>query len=188
MSLEEIRKSIDKDAESRADSIREEGASAAAAMIKEARARAAVILKAAKEDAEKEAERIKRERLSGVQMEISSMIFSAKESVLEKQMDGVKRRVASQLAGKRLEKVIAEAAKQFSKFAPEHQMVVRTGKKNAALVKKLGYSVVLGAGDDLRLESKDGSVSIDASPNGLAERHGAEAKGLLAARLWKVKG
>lgn len=188
MSLEEIRRSIDKDAKARADSVEEEGAAEASAILKEAKARAGEILKAAKAEAEKEAERIKREQVSGVQIEIGTMLVNARESVLERHMPSVKKNVAARLGGKNMNKIIEGAAKQFSRFAPKDQMVVRAGKGNAAIAKKLGYQTLAGKESELVIESKDGSLSIDASPQGLAERHGAEARGLLAAKLWKVKG
>jgi V/A-type H+-transporting ATPase subunit E len=187
MSLDEIRKSIDKDAKVRADSIREEGAAEAAAILKDARAKAAEILKASKIEAQKDAERIKREQISGVQMEISSMFVNAREAVLERHMQSLKKGITAQLTGKNLDKVVGGAARQFTKFASKNEMVVRVGKKNAAIVKRLGYQPVSGKENDLSIESNDGSISIDASPNGLADRHAPEARALLASKLWKVK-
>ncbi|MDE1865910.1 MAG: hypothetical protein KGH94_04720 [Candidatus Micrarchaeota archaeon] len=188
MSLEEIRKSIDKDARTRSESIREEGASEASAIIKEAKERASEVIKTAKAEAEKEAERIRREQVSGTQIEVNSMLVNARESVLERHMPSLKKGVASRLSGKNLDKILAGAAKQFSRFSAKEHMVVRTGKSNAAAARKLGYPVVSGREGELTLEAKDGSVSVDASPSGLAERHAADARGLLAAKLWKVKG
>ncbi len=188
MSLEEIRKSIDKEARGRADSIREEGAAEAAAILKSARASAAELLKAAKTEAGKESERIRSGQVSGAHIEISSMMVAAREAVLERHMDRLKKSISSELSGKKLDKIVAGAAKQFSRFAPKGEMVVRVGKRNAAIVKKLGYATVQGKEDQLSIESRDGSVSIDASPRGLTEMHAAEARSALAARLWKVKG
>ena len=188
MSLEEIRKSIDKEATARSGSIEREGAAEAAAILKAARASAAEILRIAKSEAEKEAARVRHEQLSGVQMEVSSLVIAAKEQVLEHHMDGLTRNIATQLGGRSLNKIIAGAAKQFLKFSSNGKMVIRTGKKNSALVKKLGYEPVHGAEGELLVESRDGTISIDASPSGLAKMHSAEARALLAARLWKVKG
>jgi V/A-type H+-transporting ATPase subunit E len=188
MSLEEIRKSIDREAKLRADSIREEGEAEAAAILKAARLSAAELLKAAEAGADKEAERIGREQASGAQMEASSMLVAAKEEVLERHMEQLKKGIAAQLSANRLDKVLAGAAKQFARFSPKGEMVVRTGKKNAALVRKLGYDAVAGEEGQLSVESRDGGISIDASPEGLAEMSAPEARTLLAARLWKVKG
>lgn len=187
MSLEEIRKSIEREAKGRADSIHEEGASEAAAILKEAKASAADILKAAKAEAEKETERIKMERTSGAQMEANSMLVAAKEEVLERHVHSITKRVAAELSGKRLDRVVSGAARQFTRFGSKADMVVRTGKRSAAVVKKLGYQMVSGSEGELSVESKDGTISIDASPSALAERRAPEARALLASRLWKVK-
>lgn len=187
MSLDEIRKSIDAEARKSADSIKKEGEGEADAVLKAARSRAAEILKAAKSDAEREAERIRGEQISGTRMEASSMVVAAKEAVLERHMDQLRKSIALQLAAKRLDRVIAGAAKQFARFSPKGSMVVRTGKAHAALVKKLGYEALQGKEGELSVESRDGSVSIDASPHGLARMHAPEARALLAAKLWKVK-
>lgn len=187
MSLEEIRKSIEKEAKGRADSITGDGASEAAAILKTARDSAAGILKAANAEAQKEAARIRHEQISGANMQANSMLVAAREQVLEQHIDRLKKGIAAQIESKKLDKVIAGAAKQFAKFSAKSDMVVRTGKSDAKLVKKLGYEYVAGREGELSIESRDGSISIDASPKGLANMHAAEARSLLAARLWKVK-
>jgi vacuolar-type H+-ATPase subunit E/Vma4 len=187
MSLEEIRKSIDKEAKRRADSIKDEGAAEAAAIIKAAKASAAELVKSAHMEAEKEAARVKNEQISGAQMEISTMLVNARESVIERHTEQLKKTVAMQFSGKMMEKLINAAVKQFGRFAAKDDMVIRAGKHDIELVKRLGYGYVAGADDQLLVESKDGSISIDASPCGMAERHLAEARALLASRLWKVK-
>jgi vacuolar-type H+-ATPase subunit E/Vma4 len=188
MSLEEIRKSIEKEAKGRADSINGEGAAEAADILKTARASASDILKAANAEAQKEMARIKHEQTSGAQMQASSMMVAAKEQVLEQHIDRLKKGIAAQIESKKLDKVISAAAKQFAKFSAKSEMVVRAGKSDAKLVKKLGYEYVAGREGQLSIESRDGSISIDASPAGLASMHAAEARALLAAKLWKVKG
>lgn len=188
MSLEEIKKSIDRDAKAQSASISEAGAAEAASILKEAKASASAILSSAKTEAESEAQRVKRERLSEAQMAVSAMLVEAKEAVLEQHIEPLKRSIASELSGKKLGAVIAGAAREFSKFSPKGTMVVKTGGKNAAVAKKLGYDTVRGADDELTVQSRDGTVSIDASPDGLARMHEAEARRLLAARLWNEKG
>ena len=79
------------------------------------------------------------------------------------------------------------AARQFSRFSEKDDMVVSDREEEPALIKRLGYEAKPGREGVLSVETRDGSMSIDASPESLAERHAAEAKALLAARLWKVK-
>jgi V/A-type H+-transporting ATPase subunit E len=187
MSLEEIRKSIDRDAKAQAGSIGEAGAAEAAAILKAARLSAAEMLKAAKEEANRETERVRKEKISEAQIEIGSLLVGAKESVLDRHIEPLKRSIASQLSGKKLDKVLSGAAKEFAKFSSKSHMVVRTGGKNTSLAKRLGYQTVRGSDGDLSVESRDGSVSIDASPAGLTEMYAPQARTLLAAKLWKVE-
>jgi vacuolar-type H+-ATPase subunit E/Vma4 len=187
MSLEEIRKSIDSDAKARSGSIRDQGAAEAAAIIKAAKTSASEILKAATEGAAKETERVKKEKISEAQMEANALVVSAKEDVLERHIEPLKRTIASELSGKNLSKVLSGAAKEFARFSSKGEMVVRTGSKNAALVRKLGYKTEHGNDSELSVESKDGSITIDVSPHGLTEVYAPRARTLLAAKLWKEK-
>lgn len=188
MSLEEIRKTIEKEARAEADRVTEEGDREADSAVAEAKQKALEILKAAKAEAQKEADRIKREMLSGAEMEANGIILAAKESVLEHGVGPVMRASVRELSGKKSDKLIESAVKSFGKLAPKGEIVVKTGKKNIQAVRNLGFLAVEGSRDELTLSTKDGRISLDASAKSIVEQHEKEARSILAARLFGKEG
>ncbi|MHB1830151.1 MAG: V-type ATP synthase subunit E family protein [Candidatus Micrarchaeaceae archaeon] len=186
MPLEDIRKSIDKDARDQAAKVRADGVSEAEAITSAAEARAAEILKAARAEAAKEADRIKTEQVSGTEIEMNSMLLVAMESVVDKEAVRVMKEVQKRLgSGKLAEKSLASALREFSKSAPKKDIIVKVAKRNAKLAKSLGYDAVpSNAEGEILLSTMDGSMSLDASPSTLVAAHDALARRMLHEKLF----
>ncbi len=186
MPLEEIRKSIDKDASAQAAKIRAEGDREAEAIINAAEARADEILKAARIEAEKEAGRIKAEQVSGAEIEANSMLLVAMGSVVDREVGRVIREAQKQLgSGSLAEKLLSSALREFSKHASKKDIIVKASKRNARLAKDLGYDAVASdAEEEILISARDGSMSLDASPRTLAAGHDALARRMLHEKLF----
>ena len=186
MSLDHIRKSIDKDARDQAARIRADGVTEAEAIINAAEAKAADMLKVARAEAEKEAERIRAEQVSGTEIETNSMLLVAMESAVDREIGRVTREARKQLcAGRIIEKILSNAMREFSKTAPKKDIIAKVAKRNVKLAKGLGCDVAASNSEgEITLSTKDGSVSLDASPITLVAGHDALARRILHAKLF----
>jgi vacuolar-type H+-ATPase subunit E/Vma4 len=185
MSLEEIKKRIDSEARADAERIKDEGKAEAEAIMSTSRNQASDILEAAKEQAEHESSRMRKELLSGAEIEASTMLIAARESVIEGHIGAVKSRVARMLSdSKQCGKLIEGAAQEFEKLAARKDMVVRVDRKWLAQVRRLGYVAEAGSDGELTMATRDGSVTLDASPMALAEKYEREARSSLSSRLF----
>ncbi len=185
MSLEEIRKRIDSEAKAEAVKVKDEGSSEADSILVEARAQADSILKAARVQGAREADRIKKEVLSGAQIEANAMLLGARESVIDSCMDKVKQQVESKLSDKKmLGRLMDSASAEFETIAARRDMVVRAERSRIADVRKMGFVVQEGAEGELSISSRDGSMAIDISPHSLAEKYEADGRSMLLRRIF----
>ncbi len=184
MSLEEIKKSIDKEAKSESAKIISAADTESERILKEAGERALEITGHAKGEAKKEAERVSKERISGAEIEANSVLVAAKESVISKGAVAVKRDVASKISKKLIEKSVSAAIKELSKVANKNDIIIKCGKKNEAALKKLGFEVVRSADDVLLVSTRDGTISIDASAESLAAKMDGDIRSLLNEKLF----
>ncbi|MEM3839301.1 MAG: V-type ATP synthase subunit E [Candidatus Micrarchaeaceae archaeon] len=162
MSLEAIRKSIIEEAEAKAKAERQAAEAEAAKILKEAKDRADSLLKEAEEEARREAERMRMEAEAGLETERNSAILESKGRVIEEALKHVRKEVEDRIRSEGMGKILNAALKQFSEVYQGSDFVIKTNKKNVALVKDKG-TVEAGDVDGFVLSTPDGRIALNAT-------------------------
>lgn len=183
MSLDSIRKSIMSDAESKASAADSEASKEASQIVKEAEAKAKEILRNAQVEAEKEASRVKNEALAGAEMEANSMILQARGAAVERSLKRVINDLKDELSREYPKKIFDQSVKQFKEIA-EGDIVVKTGKKNAALMKGVKYKVEYADVDGFMLYEESGKIALNATVESIAGKEMDNARRFIADELF----
>ena len=176
MGLESIRKNILKDAAEKSAEISGEARGEAGRITKEANEKAKSIIKAAEEDSKAEAERLRKEAEAGAEMEANSIILSAKGEVIERSLARVMSEVKTELSKNYTKKIFDSGMRQFSQIADKDEMMVKTSKKNAALLKNFPGYIRYENVNGFVFSTKDGKVSLNAEIEEIARKQEEYAK------------
>jgi vacuolar-type H+-ATPase subunit E/Vma4 len=179
MSLEAIRKSILGEAESKAKAEQSEADAQAAAIIKDAEDRAKGILKQAEEEARHEEGRMRLEASSGLETERNSMVIEAKSKVIESILDQVRKEVARRVREEGMEKVLKSGLKQFAEVYQGSDFVIRTSKRNAAMVKGK-HTIEVDNVDGFIISTPDRKIALNATVDAIVESSIDEIRKMVA--------
>lgn len=186
MSLDAIRKSILSEAGSRASAIEAEAAKEASRIVKEAEERARNIVKDAEREAKAEAERLTGEAQAGVETEASSMMNGARSEAVERSLKKVMAGVRSEIAKSGMKRILDQGLKQFKETAGSAgEIVVKTGKSNAGLVKGRGFRVEYGDVSGFVISTASGAIALNATIGSITERATDYARKAVSAELFK---
>ncbi len=169
MALDAIKKSILDESDSKSASIAKEAKQKAESIAKEALERSKTILKSAESDAAREVERLKRESSSGVDIEVNSILLDARGKALDRSVKAVMDKVCTAIEREGMKKILEKSVKQFSEMTGSEDILVRTAKKNAPLLKGLGYEVEYTDIDGFMLYTRDGKVALNATLKSVVE-------------------
>lgn len=184
MALDELRKDIERDAEEEAARLGKEADNEYKRIIDEAKGRADEAMKKAKSDAIAESEQKRNDVTTALEIEMGSMLSSAKEECISREMKSLIVSLKSALGGKQ-DRIISTALESFSESVPLHQTIAKLDKKHANAIKtpvaKTEYSNING----IILASIDGKVTANATIEGIIESNGELIRRALATRLFE---
>jgi vacuolar-type H+-ATPase subunit E/Vma4 len=183
MALEELRRDIEHEARLAASKLEKEGDAEAATIIGNAKKSAETARKKAVEEAKLEAEHRKRDGLVSLETDISSMLSSAKEESIDRQMGQFGALVAKRLQASE-QSLIKSAIASFSELMPLENSVIRIDKRNAHLVKHHGARIESAQIKGVVITSADKRVTADASIDGLIGSHGDEIRRTLSKAMF----
>ncbi len=183
MSLEAIRKSILGEAESKAKAEQSEASSEAEKMVKEAESKAKALLKQAEAEAKAEETRMRNEAAAGLETERNAMVIEAKGKVVEKVLDSVKGQVERNIKSSNMDRMFKAAMKQFSELGDADDAVIRTSKKNAALMKGR-HNVEYTNVDGFVISTDDGKISLNATVDALVEGKTEEIRKIVSEEVF----
>ncbi len=183
MSLDAIRKTILSEAEARAQAIQSDADKQAQRIVKEAEDKARDIVKNAQEDAHKEAERLNKEAQAAAEMEANSMLLEAKGQAVERALKRVLGGAEDELSKSGMKRILDQSVKQFKEVS-NGNFTIKTGKKNAELLKKSGNDVEYGAVNGFMLYADNGKVALNATVESIVERQADNARKLISKELF----
>ena len=163
MTLEELRKDIEKDSRADASKIEKNTEKEVEAVLKDAREKAEHIAGSAKADIEAQEEREKKELEADLDIEGSAMLLSAREEVIEKGMKDVRKAIATELKGSHMKEMLKSAVELFARAVPKEEITVVVAKGEGEMAKGLGLKVQHADVDGFELYSEDRSVMLDGS-------------------------
>lgn len=178
MSLDAIKKTIISEAEEKASDIESEGTKQAHAITKEAEDKAAQILKDAELNAKKEAERMHKEAQAGAEMEANSMLLEAKGDVIERSLKKVLSEAEDDISKNEMKAILNQSIKQFKEISGG-SFTIKTGKKNADLLKNTAYQVEYGDVDGFMLYTDHGKIALNATVSKIVEKQADNARKLI---------
>lgn len=187
MTLDAIKKSILSDAEAKASEIGSEATKEAHRIVKDAEERAKEIVRSAEQEAERETARLRQEAVAGAEMEASSMLLEARGEVVERVLKRVIDMVESELSKSSMQRILDMGVKQFRDVS-SGEIVIRTSRKNAALLKGSKYEVVQDNVDGFMISTRDGKVALNATVGSIVERQADVARKLISDELFGERG
>ena len=185
MPLENVRRKILDEAEETASRIKEEGSSEAHRILSEAEAKAKEIERKAEEDANAEARRMLKEHEIAIGIETESMLAEARGLALERVTTDVVSRMKGILKEKYMKEMLESGISKLGEVY-SGEIVIFASKNNQKLVESLKKKAVVKNhdGDDILLESKDGSIALRISPDVLIENNMDMVRSMVSARLF----
>ena len=166
MALDELRKSIEREAREQASKIQKETDAEVERILREARDKASAIRKHAKETSLSEAEQRRRDEKTSLELQANTIIYEAMESVIEREMPEFVRFTVRALEETERD-VIRFALKMFSAVAPLKGATVRINRKHAELADNSGANVVPADMHGVVVSSADGKIRADATPDSI---------------------
>jgi vacuolar-type H+-ATPase subunit E/Vma4 len=184
MTLDAIRKSILSEAEEKASAIDSEAGKEVSRIVKEAEEKAKQIVKSAQADAEKEAERLRKEANASAETEANSMLLEARGSIIERSLKDVMDDVESELSKGSMEKIFKQGMKQFSDIAGEHDLIIKTSKKNEGMARAGGNKVEVDSINGFIFSTSDGKIALNATIESIAMHETDQARRFIADELF----
>jgi len=162
MSLEEIKEQIVKDARKRASVIDEEAKTESYRITADAKARAKAMLEISRQEIAKRAEAMRMEHNAGVEIERNNLVL-AKGSVVDSSSGAVKKGIVSIVMQKHYDKIVKKAITTAKDLTSGAELVIKADKESQKILAKLGYKSVPSSDKGVTIQTKDGSIKIDAS-------------------------
>ena len=163
MSLQEIKEQIVKDARKRAGAIDEEAKTEAYRITAEAKAKAKTILEMSRQEIAKRAEAMKMEHNAGVEIERNNLVLLAKGGVVDASSGAVKKGIVSIVMQRHYDKIVKKAISSAKDLTSGAELVIKADRESQKILSKLGYKSVPSSDKGVIIQTKDGSIRIDAS-------------------------
>lgn len=184
MTLDAIKKSILSEAEEKSSAIDSDAERESAQLVKEADEKAKGIMKSAEQEATKEADRIRKEGEAGAEIESRSIIFSARGRAVERALKKVMSKVQSDVKNENMLKVFNSGLKQFKEISGHDDIIVKTNKKNASLLKGKDFEVEYGDIDGFMFYTSDRKIALNATVDSIVNDQQDLARKLIADELF----
>ncbi|MDE1845917.1 MAG: V-type ATP synthase subunit E [Candidatus Micrarchaeota archaeon] len=163
MSLQEIKEQIVKEAHKKAGAIDEEAKSESYRITAEAKARAKTILDMARLEIAKRSHAMRMEHDAGVEIERNNLVLLAKGGVVDSSSSAVKKGIVSIVMQKHYDKIVKKALSSAKELTDNAELVIKADKESGKILAKLGYKSVPASEKGVIIQTKDGSIKIDAS-------------------------
>lgn len=163
MSLQEIREQILKDAQKRANAINQEAETEVYRITSDAKAKSKMILDASKKEIAHKSEAMKKEHMAGVEIERNNLVLLAKGSLVDANSSAIKRGIVSIVMDKHYDKIVKNAIASAKDLTNGAELVIKADKESQKILVRLGYKSVLSPDKGVIIQTKDGSIKIDAS-------------------------
>ncbi len=187
MTLDAIRKSILNEAESKASSTESEAEKEAHRIVKEAEEKAKEIVKTAEAEAHKEVERLKKEAEAGADTEANGLLLEARGAVVERSLKKAIDETKSELSESSFEKIFKQGLKQFAEIAGNSDIMIKTSKKNAEIVKGSKHKVEYENIDGFMFYTHDNKIALNATIESIAARETDQARTFIASELFGTR-
>lgn len=183
MSLDEIRKSILSEAQTKASQIDSEAAKEAQRITKDAEERAKDVLKNAEHEAAVEVGRLRKESEAGAETEANSMLIEARGYVVERSLKDVLGQAEKELSKNSMKQILDHSIKQFKQISGGN-FTIKTSKKNSALLEKTAYEVEYDDVDGFMLYTDHRKIALNATVSNIVSHEEDSARKLIAEELF----
>ena len=187
MTLEAIKKDILAEAEEKSAQAASEAIKEANRITKEAEEKANGIEKRAAQEAQHEVERLRKENEAGVEIEANAMLLAARGDAVERSLKKVLSGTGSSLEKGSMKKLLDLGMKQFSEITPKGEIVIKTSKKNASLLKESGHKIEYEDIDGFMLYTNDGKIALNATVGNIFQGQTEVARRIIAEELFKER-
>lgn len=173
--MDKLQKQILNDASRRAEEAESLARKQAAEILQKAKERAREIEDAKKKELADEISRMEAEQVANSELEENSVMLDARNAVIEGALPGVRSLVVKMMKEKGYEKLVSMAIREAEEIAPQNELVLVVNKGDSAHVKNFKGKVTYGeVVNGIEIQTKDGSVKITATIDGLFERNRQE--------------
>ncbi len=185
MALGDMKERILREAESKARGIENEGKQEEARILGDAKARASAILEAAKAEAKRRTDLIVTEHNAEVEIERHNALLMAKEEAIASNRDKIVEAISTGL-DESYAKVVSGAVVQMNATAGigDEEILIRADKKGMSLLKGTKYPVE-ETERGVWVQTRDGSVGIDISPDAMLNLNLKKIDGLISSALFE---
>lgn len=163
MALREIKEQILKEAEQKASAVEAEGKAQASSILSEAKENAKRIAEQSKKGISAKVELMKREHKAGIEIERHNALLIAKEGVVDSYVGRISRETSSRLMHEHYDKIVKNALNAARDLIGNVGIVIRADKESQKMLKKLGQVSELSSEKGVVIQTRNGSVKIDAS-------------------------
>ncbi len=187
MPLDRLEKHILEDAESRASEIEGKGREAAAKTLDDARSKAKNIREAAEISTNAEISKMDAEQNESIELQERSALLEARNKAMQHAMVKLKALVIKRMKKAGYSRLIANAVHEARSIAPEGELTLMIGRKEAKQVRDFGGRIKYGnAGNGVELSNRSGSIRISATIDGLFEENRQEIETMLLEEAFKA--
>ncbi|MDE1869413.1 MAG: V-type ATP synthase subunit E [Candidatus Micrarchaeota archaeon] len=187
MSLQEIKEQIVKDARKRAGAIDEEAKTESYRITAEAKAKAKTILEMSRQEIAKRAEAMRMEHNAGVEIERNNLVLLAKGGVVDSSSGAVRKGIVSIVMQKHYDKIVKKAISSAKDLTSGAELVIKADRESQKILSKLGYKSVPSSDKGVIIQTKDGSIKIDASVESMLSNKDEMIRSMIAEALFTEK-
>ncbi|MDE1825252.1 MAG: hypothetical protein KGH77_03250 [Candidatus Micrarchaeota archaeon] len=187
MSLHEIKERILKEAQLSADSTSEEGKNESSRILSEARERSKRIRDEAAKELALKIELMRREHGAGVEIERNNAMLLAREQVIDANLGSVRRAISTSIIRKGYDKVLRKALAAAKEISNGNDLFIVANKSLKPALEKMGYSVQLSSIEGVVIQSRNGSIKMDASVDTLLNNNMEMIKSAIAREVFGGK-
>lgn len=187
MSLQEIREQILKEANKKAAAINQEGETESYRVLAEAKSKVKTIQDASKKEIAGRIEAMKREHMAGVEIERNNLMLLAKGNLVDANSSAIKRGIISIVMNKHYEKIVKKALSSAKELTFGAELIVKADKESQRLLTRMGYKSVLSSDKGVVIQTKDGSIKIDASVESMLSNKDEMIRSKIAEAIFSEK-
>ncbi len=169
MGLLEIKQSIEQSSRKYLEGERQAALKASNDMIISAKKSCDETLRTARETARITAARMLAETNAEIEVEIASILSSAKEELISKNLPHMRNEAIKQLSSKHEKELVSKAVSSFSSIADKAASTIESNKKNLESLTGFGNKVTSKNMVGVLMYTNDGSISLNAQPSEIVD-------------------
>ncbi len=179
MTLEAIRKSLEKEAGSKASDMEKEASAEAERIISDAKQRAKQVANEIEARAANEMEKMQMESRASADIEAGAMLLEAQGEAVERSLRNVMSALSKEIGKTDMKKLLEKGLKEFEKSYGSRGLIISVSKKNAAIAKGLGAKVEYMDDNGFVITTEDGKIALNASAESLLASEKGSARSLV---------